>query len=423
MKITLTASAVAILLALGASVSACADELVPGSTLQSLLQYAKDSNPEFASMRHEAQAASERVVPAGALADPKFRAELMDITKAGEQSPTLLPGEVGSTRYSFMQDLPWFGKLKLRQDIAQHEADASQAKAEGVWIELAAKIKVAQAQRYYLHGSEKLNREIFDLLEKLEQISRSRYASGLTPQQDVIRAQIEQTNMRNELVALEGERAQVDARLNTLLSRPARAPLALPESSQTIPAPQQLELSKLEERARQRNPLVFAEQARIQSAEKTRDLTYKNRYPDFTLSITPVQYQSAIKEWSLMVELNLPLQQLSRRAMERESESMLAAAQARKQALANQVLSEIAENLTGLEAAQRTRALVVSSLLPQAELTFNSALAGYENNKVDFATLLDAQRQIRQAKQSQIKAQLDVQMRLAEIEKLIGEDL
>jgi outer membrane protein TolC len=67
--------------------------------------------------------------------------------------------------------------------------------------------------------------------------------------------------------------------------------------------------------------------------------------------------------------------------------------------------------------------LVISSLLPQAELTFNSALAGYENNKVDFATLLDAQRQIRQAKQSQMKAQLDVQMRLAEIEKLIGEDL
>ena len=124
-----------------------------------------------------------------------------------------------------------------------------------------------------------------------------------------------------------------------------------------------------------------------------------------------------------MVELNLPLQQLSRRAMERESESMLAAAQARKQALANQVLSEIAENLTGLEAAQRTRTLVISSLLPQAELTFTSALAGYENNKVDFATLLDAQRQIRQARQGRIKAQAEAQLRLAEIERILGEDL
>ncbi len=229
--------------------------------------------------------------------------------------------------------------------------------------------------------------------------------------------------MRNELVALEGERAQVDIRLNTLLARPAKAPLAAPESPKAFPTYEQLDLSKLEERARQHNPLVFAEQSRIQSAEKTRDLAYKNRYPDFTLSITPVQYQSAIKEWSLMVEMNIPLQQSARRAMERESEAMLAAAQSRKQTVANQVLSDIAENLAGLEAAQRTRSLAVSSLQPQAELTFNSALAGYENNKVDFATLLDAQRQIRQARQSQIKAQLEAQMRLAEIEKLIGEDL
>jgi outer membrane protein TolC len=42
---------------------------------------------------------------------------------------------------------------------------------------------------------------------------------------------------------------------------------------------------------------------------------------------------------------------------------------------------------------------------------------------VDFATLLDAQRQIRQARQNRIKAQADAQMRLAEIERILGEDL
>ena len=66
---------------------------------------------------------------------------------------------------------------------------------------------------------------------------------------------------------------------------------------------------------------------------------------------------------------------------------------------------------------------MTTSLLPQAELTFNSALAGYENGKVDFATLLEAQQKIRQARQNQIKAQAEAQMRLAEIEKLLGEEL
>ena len=80
-------------------------------------------------------------------------------------------------------------------------------------------------------------------------------------------------------------------------------------------------------------------------------------------------------------------------------------------------------SLAGIEAARQTENLLANSLLPQAELTFQAALAGYETGKVDFATLLDAQRQIRQARQNQIKVQAEAQMRLAEIERLLGEDL
>ena len=38
-------------------------------------------------MRDEAQAANERVAMAGALMDPKFRIEWMDITKMGRTEP------------------------------------------------------------------------------------------------------------------------------------------------------------------------------------------------------------------------------------------------------------------------------------------------------------------------------------------------
>jgi len=400
-----------------------ADEVIPGATLESLLSLAKDRNPDYASMRYEAQAATERVTPAGALPDPKFRTELMDITKMGEQNPTLLPGNVGSTRYTLMQDLPWFGKRDLKREIAQFEADGSQGKVDASWTELKAKIKVAQAQRSYLRGSEKLTQEILDLMQRLEKISQVRYAGGLAAQQDVIRAQVEQTNMKNELLMLASESRQVNARLNTLLARTATAPLAAPDILNGVPGPAQLDFAKLAEQARSRNPQLFTELARTRAAEKNRDLTYKNRYPDFTLSISPTQYQTAIKEWALMVEVNIPLQQSSRRAQEREAEAMLAAAQSRKEALANQLLSDLAENLAALDAAQSSGVLAGNSLLPQAELTFSSALASYETGKVDFATLLDAQRQIRQARQTRIKAQFEAQMRLAEIEKIVGEDL
>jgi outer membrane protein TolC len=42
---------------------------------------------------------------------------------------------------------------------------------------------------------------------------------------------------------------------------------------------------------------------------------------------------------------------------------------------------------------------------------------------VDFATLLDAQRQIRNARLALLRAQASQQQRLADIERLLGEDL
>jgi len=145
--------------------------------------------------------------------------------------------------------------------------------------------------------------------------------------------------------------------------------------------------------------------------------------PDFTVGLGPIQYQSSVREWEVMVELNIPLQQSSRRSQEREAEALLAAARARRDAGANQALADLAENLAGIDAARRSEALATDDLLPAAELTFKAALAGYETGKLDFATLLDAQRQIRQARQERIKAQAEGQARLAEIERLVGEDL
>lgn len=423
MKKVFAVPAFALALAFAGAGPALSQEQPIGRSVESLLEYAKGNNPEFAAMRHEADAAGERVAPAGALADPRLRTELMDITQTGQQNPSLLPGRVGSTKYTLMQDLPWYGKRDLKREISELDAEGAQGRARGTWAELSARIKSAHAQLYYVVRNEQLTREILDLMVRLEKIARVRYAGGLAAQQDVIRAQVEQTGMRSELIALENERVQIRARMNSLLARSAGSELADPETLRPLPAPVQLDYAALQERVRTRNPQLFVEDARIKSAEKNRDLTYKNRYPDFTLGVSPTQKQSAIKEWALMLEVNIPLQQGSRRAQERESESMLAAAQSRREATANQVFADLAENLSGIEAARRTEDLMAHSLLPQAELTFNSALAAYENGKIDFATLLDAQKQIRQARQNQIKAQAEAQMRLAQIEKLLGEDL
>jgi outer membrane protein TolC len=141
------------------------------------------------------------------------------------------------------------------------------------------------------------------------------------------------------------------------------------------------------------------------------------------VGLAPIQQRSRIAEWELMFEVSIPLQQGGRRADEREAQSMVAAAQARRDAAANALLAELGEQLAALEAARRIDALTVGTLLPQAELTVQAALAGYETGTVDFATVIDAQRQVRNAQLTLLRTRAEALMRLAEIERIVGGEL
>ena len=401
-----------------------ADEASLGSNLAGLLDYARVHNPELAATRYETAATHQRALTASALPDPVLRTELMDFTNRGtDKGASLSPSQVGATRYTLMQSVPWFGKRGLQRDVAEAQVAQSDAQVAATWAELAGKIKMVYAQAYYLSGSERLTRETLDLMASLEQVAQTRYANGLAAQQDVIRAQVEQTDLSGMLLDIENEQHHSQARLNSLLSRPAMAELVQPQSLRRLPVAAQLDYPALEQKLRKRNPELLIAEARIVSAEKSRDLAYTSRYPGFTLGVSPTQTGSAVKSWDLMVEFNIPLQQGTRRSQEREAEAMLASSGARKEALLNQMLADLSESVSGLETARRTESLTETRLLPQAELTYQSALTGYENGKVDFATLLDAQRQILKARQQQLKSQLEAQLRLAEIERLLGEEL
>ena len=413
----------AVLLALLFAQSAAADPL-PGSSVESLLKLARDVNPELAAVQHEAQAASARIHAAGALPDPMLRAELQDITQQGTASSVnLLPGTAGSTKYTLIQAVPFWGKRDLRRELAEAEAQQAQGRVNTSWEDLSARIKTSYAQYYVFSRAQELTRELLDLTQRLEKIAQARYASGLVPQQDVIRAQLEQTGIRSDLVELENSVHHSMVKINALLYRPATAPLADPAVLRTLPPTAKLDQVALQDKLRARNPQLSTESARVNAAVKNRELVYRNRYPDFNLGISPLQTGNRVDSWGVMVEFNIPLQQESRRSQEREAQSMLAAAESRRDATQNQLLADLAENISELEAARRIENLAQNSQLPQADLSFKAALAGYENGKVDFATLLDAQRLTLKAKLDALKAQGEAQKRLAEIERLLGEDL
>lgn len=401
-----------------------AQEVDLGADLQGLLAYARARHPELAAMRQEADAANQRVGPAAALPDPMLRIELMNLNNYGsDASPSVLPWRVGETRYTLLQNLPGWGKRDLRRDVASADARQAEARTEAAWSELATRIKATYAEVLRVVGIEALTHEVHELMLRLEQVAQTRYAAGLAPQQDSIRAQLELSAMQAELIALDNDKRQLRARLNALLARDSWAPLAEPRQLRPLPTLGSGDAVALAERARDRNPQILAERARLGVAQKSRELVQLNRYPDYQVGLAPTQMRSRITSWSVMFEMNIPLQQDTRRSQEREAEAMVDAARARVEALQSQLLGELGAQLAALESARRTEALIERQLLPQSELGLRSALAAYENGKAEFALVLDAQRQIRKARQDLLKSRVEAQLRLADIERIVGEDL
>jgi outer membrane protein TolC len=396
---------------------------VPGASVDELLALARERTPELTVMRLEAEAVAERIGPAAAFPDPMLRVELEDLDNDGRGSPTFAPSKVGSTKYTLIQPLPWFGKRDLRRAGAEAEAEAARLRIDEAWTEVAMRIKTSYAQYWQVAQSERITRDVLDLMGRLEQVAQARYAGGLVAQQDAIRAQTERAAMEGDLIMLAGERRRAIASLNAALVRPATAELAEPQRLRKVPVPAALELDTLVDRIVVRNPTLAVEAARVTSAERARELAYRNRFPDVSIGIAPTQVGSRIAMWEVMFEVTIPLQQGAKRSQEREAERMLEAAVARKTTAYVRLQGELGGTLAALQSARETEALLSERLLPLARVNFESALAGYENGRIDFAALLEAQRQIRKARADIVKAQAEQQMRLAEIERIVGEEL
>jgi outer membrane protein TolC len=62
-------------------------------------------------------------------------------------------------------------------------------------------------------------------------------------------------------------------------------------------------------------------------------------------------------------------------------------------------------------------------LLSQAELSFRAAMAAYQSGRVEFVSLLEAQRALREARMGYFKTVVSLIQSLADLERSVGVDL
>ncbi len=403
--------------------SVLAEEAVPavGASVEELLVLARRLNPELAAAALDADAAQARVQEADALPDPKLLFILDDIDK----NAAGWPGRVATRKYTLQQEIPGWGKRDLKREIAEAESREMTGQQDDRIAEVAMKVKVAYADYHRVHLSMDLTDELIQVMLVLVEFARFRYGQGLGSQQEATTAEAERGGLAVERVRLEKERHRIRSRLNALVNRSPNAPLVEHPHLRPLPSEAVLAYDALLERVLAANPGLRMGQARVDAADGSSRLVAKNGLPDLEVGFGLVdrQMEGAQSGFEAMVRVNLPVQWGWRRAQEREEAAKKGAAVERLSAQRLQVESALREAVLSLEEARQVEKVTQDSLLPQTRIALQSAIKGYETGSTDAVTVLDAVQRLKKFQIERIRALFEQQVRLAEIERLVGSEL
>jgi outer membrane protein TolC len=247
-------------------------------------------------------------------------------------------------------------------------------------------------------------------------------------QQDVFKALLEQSELMNQLIVAEAERKTNEVRINALMNRSPQTLIEVPEDL-AISDPS-LSASSLEALALASRPELKGAREDIERTERMVELADRNRkFPDFMVGCDywrmPTD-EMAKDRYAGMVNITIPFSPWTIDRRNYEVEETLAenrAAKANLDAIKVMTLRELGESRAKVEAARRSVALYHEGLLSQAELSFRAAMAAYQAGRVEFASLLEAQRALRDARMGYFKNLVALMQNLADLERAVGKDL
>jgi outer membrane protein, heavy metal efflux system len=396
---------------------AAAPKAPPGATVAELTALARQLSPELAAAALMAEAATARIISAGALPDPTLRVDADNL----DQRDISMNGT--SVTLRLMQEFPLWGKLGLKRDIAGFEAAAARFRRRGVEFELIARVKSIFAARYATFQASMLTQRALDAVTTAAATLRDRYSQGGTTQEDVLRLEIEAEELRLELERLRGQQFKTAAQLNALLNRRPDEPLARPAALRALPPERNMNLTVLVDRAVKQNPMIAESQAKAASAGVMSSLAERNRYPDVTLGVMTKRDRDGYAGTGVMGEMRVPLQWEAKEAEVSAASSERAAAEQRFNLARATIGGEVGALFAEYRAAAKTLEILQQHHLPKSELIIRSSLSGLESGQGDVLRVLDAVRRLRNVQLEILKLQIQQQVSIAEIEKAIGGDL
>jgi outer membrane protein TolC len=389
--------------------------------LQELIAEAVRNNPEIRAANNEAEAARQRVSPAGALDDPMLEAGLVNVPT---DSWRLNREDMTMKMLGLAQRLPFPGKRALRREVAERDAETAGHGYRETVNRVARDVKLVYLDLALALESVRLLKDTTLVFEQFLRIVESRYAVGQGAQADVFKAQTQLAKMREELLRMERERPVMEAELAMLLGRAGAASIAAP-----LPGTPQLrlELESLRETALRQRPQLLALRTVVEKNNASIELARKEYNPDFDVRLSYGQRESMPDGTkrpdmvSLMVAINLPIwgkDKVDPRIA--EARSMRDQAQSMYHEQQNEVFAKLRQQVAIAEQSRKSAELYDTAILPQARLAVESALSAYRVNRVDLLMLLDSQMSLFNFGIGRAAAVVNLNKALAEIGLLTG---
>lgn len=388
--------------------------------LATLIEEAAQANPEVRAARREAEAAEQRIAPAGSLADPMLEVGVLnlpiDTFSFREDDMTMKMIGLG-------QRLPYPGKRRLRQEVAEQDAQATGHRSQETVNRTVRDVRVAYYDLALNATATRLALRNRDTLEQLLRIARAKYEVGQGNQADVLKGELQLSRISDELIRLARERREVAGELDAALGRPAGQRSIVPEPLALAPTA----AVALGHEALAAQPQLLGLQSRIVRSQKVLDLAAKEYYPDFDVKFAYGQRDRAPDGMSrpgmilFTVGINLPVWRSTKLApLVAEAEAMRAQALELYEAQRNEILMQIHHQAAAAEQSLASARLYESTILPQARLAVEAALAAYRVNRLDYLNVLDGQMTVFNAEVAYATAVAGYNKALAEIDLLTG---
>lgn len=373
--------------------------LASALTLDDALRLAQNNAPSLQAESAKLQAATQAAIPAGELPDPKLVVGLQNFPIGGPNRGTLYGDDMTQQMIGIQQQVPSRDKRKARVELA--DATIERAAAEGRIERLNVRQATAQAwiRAYAVARKQALFKDFYQQNRLLQDTVRAQLAGGRGQAADAVIPRQEAAELAGRDDELTQQRAQARAALKRWIGAAANEAPSGQLPNWTFD-PHSLNHNLHQHPALQAYvPRTREAQARLQDAkaQKTLDWSWE------------VDYGHRSREFGDMVNVqftfDLPIfpgrrQNPGIAAKQAELDQLDAERAAATREHTQMLDDDLADYQRLDRAVQRSQ----DSLVPLAEEKVSLSLAGYRAGKGDLMTLVNARRELVEARFKQIDA-------------------